>query len=77
MLSKNGCRIGKGTRLISDEPAIGSELYWVAIREDCLFSSNVNLFTYDDDVEVLNALSSFEKKILHIEICLNVLFITG
>lgn len=61
-LIKRGCRIGKGTRLISDVSAIGSEPYLVTIGDNCLFSSNVNLFTHDGGVKVLNALNSFEKR---------------
>ncbi len=61
-LRKKGCKIGNQTRLICPISAIGSEPYLVTIGENCLFSSDVHLFTHDGGVKVLNSLNFFEKR---------------
>ena len=61
-LTKQGCKIGKGTRLLCNTSSFGSEPYLIEVGEDCLFSTNVNLFTHDGGVKVLNSLDLFDGK---------------
>lgn len=61
-LQKQGAVIGEGTRLISLVSALGSEPYLVSIGRNCLISSNVNFFTHDGGVKVLNSLKFFESR---------------
>jgi acetyltransferase-like isoleucine patch superfamily enzyme len=61
-LRKRGCKIGATTRLLCNVNAFGSEPYLVDVGEDCLFSNNVNLFTHDGGVKVLNSLGFFDGK---------------
>lgn len=61
-LRKQGCKIGKSTRLLCNTSAFGTEPYLVEVGEDCLFSTNVNLFTHDGGIKVLNSLNYFEGR---------------
>ena len=61
-LIKQGCKIGEGTRFISDVSIGGTEPYLITVGKDCLISSNVNLFTHDGGVKVLNSLSYFKQR---------------
>ena len=61
-LRKQGCEIGKNTRLLCHTSCFGSEPYMVKVGDDCLFSHNINIFTHDGGVKVLNSLNYFDGK---------------
>ena len=59
-LRENGCQIGENTRLLCYLVNLVSEPYMVKIGKDCLISHNVNFFTHDGGVKVLNSLDYFK-----------------
>lgn len=59
-LRSKGVVIGDKTRLLCNTNAFGSEPYLISVGENCLFSNNVNIFTHDGGVKVLNALHYFD-----------------
>lgn len=59
-LKKRGASIGLGTRFVCGVECFGSEPYLISVGDDCLFSSNVMIFTHDGGVKVLNSLKYFE-----------------
>ena len=61
-LRKQGCKIGEKTRLLCGIKSFGTEPYLVEIGEDCLLSGDLNFFTHDGGVKVLNSLNFFDGK---------------
>ena len=61
-LRKQGCQIGEKTRILCNLNSFGTEPFLVEIGEDCLLSSNLNFFTHDGGVKVLNSLNYFDGK---------------
>jgi len=59
-LRAQGCKIGKGTRLLCGTGCFGTEPYLVEIGEDCLLSSTLSFFTHERGVKVLNSLNCFD-----------------
>jgi len=59
-LRAQGCKIGKGTRLLCGTGCFGTEPYLVEIGEDCLLSSTLSFFTHERGVKVLNSLNYFD-----------------
>lgn len=58
-LREQGYTIGENTRLLCYVSSFGSEPYMITIVNDCLISHNVNFFTHDGGVKVLNSLGYF------------------
>lgn len=61
-LIKQGARIGKSTRIISNVSSFGSEPYLVKIGDNCLISSGVHFITHDGGISVLNNLNYFTQR---------------
>lgn len=61
-LKKCGAVIGVGTRLNCNTKSFGTEPFLIAIGENCLLSSNVQLITHDGGVKVLNSMNYFDGK---------------
>ncbi len=61
-LRKKGCQIGEKTVLLCGIDAFGAEPYLVEIGNDCVISGNVNFYTHDGGVKVLNFLNYFDGK---------------
>lgn len=59
-LKGRGASVGIGTRFVCGIECFGSEPYLISVGDDCLFSSDVMIFTHDGGVKVLNSLKYFE-----------------
>ena len=61
-LREKGAIIGDGTRLNCKVDAFDTEPYLISVGERCLFATDVNFFTHDGGVSVINNLNYFNGK---------------
>lgn len=61
-LIKQGCVIGKKTRILCNIDSFGTEPYLIEIGDDCLISDSVRFHPHDGGVKVLNDAGYFDGK---------------